>query len=61
MDDMWNLPHSIELGGEQYEIRTDYRAILDILRAMADPELDENDRAEVLFKIFFWNPEEIPN
>lgn len=50
MDDMWNLPHSIELGGEQYEIRTDYRAILDILRAMADPELDENDRAEVLLK-----------
>ena len=61
MDDMWNLPHSIELGGEQYEIRTDYRAILDILRAMADPELDENDRTEVLFKIFFWNPEKIPD
>ena len=44
MDDMWNLPRSIELGGEQYEVRTDFRAILDILRAMADPELNEEDR-----------------
>ena len=52
MDDMWNLPRSIELGGEQYEVRTDFRAILDILRAMADPELNEEDRIEVLFDIF---------
>lgn len=61
MDDMWKLPHSIELGGEQYEIRTDFRAILDILKAMADPELNEEDRIEVLFDIFFWNAEEIPH
>lgn len=54
MDDMWNLPRSIELGGEQYEVRTDFRAILDILRAMADPELNEEDRIEVLFDIFSW-------
>ena len=61
MDDMWKLPHSIELGGEQYEIRTDFRAILDILKAMADPELNEEDRIEVLFDIFFWNAEKIPH
>ena len=60
MDDMWNLPRSIELGGEQYEVRTDFRAILDILRAMADPELNEEDRIEVLFDIFFLDAEEIP-
>ena len=60
MDDMWNLPRSIELGGEQYEVRTDFRAILDILRAMADPELNEEDRIEVLFDIFFLFAEEIP-
>lgn len=57
MDDMWNLPRSIELGGEQYEVRTDFRAILDILRAMADPELNEEDRIEVLFDIFFLDAE----
>ena len=60
MDDMWKLPQSIELGGVSYEIRTDFRAVLDILQAMADPELTEEEKTEVLFKILFWDPEEIP-
>lgn len=60
MDDMWNLPQSIELGGVSYEIRTDFRAALDILQAMADPELTEEEKTEILFKILFWDPEEIP-
>ena len=61
MDDMWNLPRSIELGGEQYEVRTDFRAILDILGAMAKTsEPNEEDRIEVLFDIFFLDAEEIP-
>ena len=61
MHDMWKLPDSIELGGVQYGIRTDFRAILDILRAMADSELNEEDKIEVLFDIFFLDAEEIPN
>lgn len=60
MDDMWKLPQSIELGGVSYEIRTDFRAILDILQAMADPELTEDEKTEALLKILFWAPEEIP-
>ena len=60
MDDMWNLPQSIELGGVSYEIRTDFRAVLDILQAMADPELTEEEKTETLFKILFWDPEVIP-
>ena len=60
MADMWSLPCFIELGDVRYGIRTDFRAILDILRAMSDPELDEQDRIEVLFDILFWNAEEIP-
>lgn len=60
MDDMWKLPQSIELGGVSYEIRTDFRAVLDILQAMADPELTEDEKTEALLKILFWDPEEIP-
>lgn len=60
MDDMWNLPQSIELGGVSYEIRTDFRVVLDILQAMADPELTEEEKTETLFKILFWDPEVIP-
>ena len=61
MHDMWKLPDSIELGGVQYGIRTDFRAILDILRAMADSELNDYVKIEVLFDIFFLDAEEIPN
>lgn len=35
----WELPTSLEVGGKEYDIRTDYRVILDILAAMNDPEI----------------------
>ena len=37
----WNngLPTRMEVGGVEYEIETDYRAILDICAAISDPEL----------------------
>lgn len=35
----WELPASLEVGGKEYAIRTDYRVILDILAAMNDPEI----------------------
>ena len=44
MDDKWKLPYSIELNGELYDIRTDFRVILDILQAMSDPELTEQEK-----------------
>lgn len=60
MDDLWSLPKAIELGGEEYDIRTDFRAILDILKAMADPELSDQEKSRVMLEILYWNPEEIP-
>ena len=51
MDDKWRLPHSIELNGELYDIRTDFRAILDILQAMSDPELTEQEKNVVMLQI----------
>ena len=60
MDDQWRLPETIELGGEEYDIRTDFRAILDILKAMADPELTDQEKSQVMLEILYWDPEEIP-
>ena len=37
----WNLPTSLNVGGKDYKIRTDYRVILDILSAMNDPDIFE--------------------
>lgn len=35
----WKLPTSLNVGGTNYKIRTDYRVILDILAAMNDPDI----------------------
>lgn len=35
----WELPTSIDVDGTTYTIRTDFRAVLDVLTAMNDPDL----------------------
>ena len=37
----WKLPTSLNVGGKNYKIRTDYRVILDILASMNDPDIFE--------------------
>lgn len=54
------LPTSVEVGGAEYEIRSDYRAILDICAALSDPELDGQERATVALTIFYPAMETIP-
>lgn len=65
----WNLPTSINVGGTDYKIRTDYRAILDILAAMNDPDIfeagmDENEmqteRVMIMLQILYVDFEQIP-
>lgn len=42
----WSLPTSLDIGGKEYKIRSDYRAVLDILTAMNDPEIFEPGMSE---------------
>lgn len=42
----WDLPTSLNVGGRNYKIRTDYRVILDILTAMNDPDIFEPEMTE---------------
>lgn len=42
----WELPTSLNVGGVDYKIRTDYRVILDILAAVNDPGIFEEDMSE---------------
>lgn len=37
----YELPTSLNINGVAYTIRTDFRAIIDILIAMNDPDLDQ--------------------
>lgn len=56
----YRLPTSIEVNGRDYEIRTDYRAILDILAAENDPDLTNWEKAEVLLTILYEDRDRIP-
>ena len=56
----YDLPASAEIGGRTYPIRSDYRAILDIIGVMGDSSVDEEERTIVVLSIFFDSFEEMP-
>ena len=49
----YTLPTSVEINGQEYEVRSDFRVILDILEAIGDVELDDQQRAAVVLDIFY--------
>lgn len=57
---IYDLPTSVEIGGEEYKIRSDYRAILDILTALNDPELSDAEKFYVAMDIFYTDYDNIP-
>lgn len=64
---VWSFPTSLNIGGVKYEIRTDYRVILDLLMALNDPELSDSDKkmsaymqSRVILEIMFPDCDNIP-
>ena len=64
---IWSFPTSLNIGGVEYEIRTDYRVILDLLMALNDPELSDSDKkmsaymqSRVILEIMFSDWDSIP-
>ena len=57
---IYELPTSVEVNGTEYQIRSDYRPILDILLALDDPELNEQDKALVVLSVFYPDFEDMP-
>lgn len=43
---IWQLPTTIEVNGRSYKIRTDYRAIIDVLMAFCDKETQGDTEQE---------------
>lgn len=59
---MWNnyeLPHTAIIGGVEYEIRSDYREILDIFSVFNDSELPETYKITCAMQIFYPKFDEI--
>lgn len=67
MASAWEFPTSLNVGGIDYEIRTDYRAVLDLIAALNDPDLTDSDsqmtaymQSRVILEIMFPKCDEIP-
>ena len=56
----YDLPKSLEVGGAEYAIRSDYRAVLDIMEIMADPDLEEGERSALSLFVFYPDFDRIP-
>lgn len=54
------LPTYFEIGGKTYDIRSDYRAALDICAALNDIELTGQERAYIILDIFYSEFDEMP-
>ena len=50
---MYDLPKSLTVCGSEYEIRSDYRAVLDICAALSDTELDDQEKAIIALDIMY--------
>lgn len=49
----YGLPKKVEIDGNEFEIRYDFRVILDIFDAMNDPDLSDQDRALAVLQMFY--------
>ncbi len=49
----WGLPTTAEIGGRAHPIRSDYRAALDVLSVLGDPDLDDRERGTLAFTVFY--------
>lgn len=65
---LWELPTSVTANGHKYPIRTDYRAVLDVLTALSDKDMTGDTPAEtnyiqseIIRQIMFEDPDSIPD
>lgn len=63
---LWELPTSVTVNGHEYPIRTDYRAVLDLLTALSDrdmtgdtPQETNYIQCELIREIMFEDPDSI--
>ena len=56
---IYDLPKTAMVGGEELDIRYDYRVILTILELLNDPDLSNESKAEGMIELFFVEPERV--
>lgn len=58
---MYDLPKSLAVCGTEYDIRSDFREILDIIGILNDEELENQERAFVALLFFYPDFKEMPS
>ena len=53
MSSLWELPRHRQLGGRDYDLRTDFRNVLKIFRVLEDPGLPEVLRWRIAVGLFY--------
>lgn len=57
---IYDLPHSLMVGGEEWEIRTDFRCILDIMEILNDTNINDRERSYLALLFFYPDFENMP-
>ena len=56
----WDFPTSLEVGGTSWEIRSDFRTVLEVMDVLADDTITDEERAFVALSVFYVNYEHMP-
>ena len=56
---MYRLPTSLEVNGREFEIRTDYRDVMNIMAAMNDPNLEDKEKLYVTLFVLYKDFDEL--
>ena len=57
----WELPATVDVCGQTFAIRSDFRAVLDALAALADPELSQQDQYLACLEIMYPDWQALPD
>jgi len=49
----YDLPRTVEINGTEYEIRTDFRVMMDVFEVLNDVELQDNERGVLALGFFY--------
>lgn len=55
------LPRTLNICGKEYEIRTDFRDILVIFKALDDNSLTDKEKAYITLRCLFYDYDKLPN
>ena len=52
---MFSLPTTVTINATEYEVRSDFRTVLEIFIMLDDPDLSDADKTEALLRMFYVN------